>query len=159
MDGDAKVGVGRPRGRYRGRLDEKGRLKLPADFQEYFRAIGAIKLFVTTFGDRMARIYPDWSWDKVEASLSQPGENARALKAVLFVAQDLGGNAEMDVQGRVTFPSELREALGMDGTPLHLVMMGEHIEVFTEAEYQKKKAAAAENVEKGLELVEVLGLP
>ena len=70
MDQDANpVAVEHPRGIYPGRVDEKGRLKLPADFQQYLTAIGEKKVFCTTFDERIARLYPISKWKETEALL------------------------------------------------------------------------------------------
>ena len=47
-----------PRGFFSAHVDDKGRLKLPVDLQQYLTAIGDEKLFVTSVDDRIARIYP-----------------------------------------------------------------------------------------------------
>ena len=47
-----------PRGIYPAKVDDKGRLKLPADFHRYLTEIGATKVFVTSFDERVGRIYP-----------------------------------------------------------------------------------------------------
>lgn len=159
MDQPASGTVGRPRGRYKSRLDEKGRLKLPTDFQEYLKALGAGRVFITTLGDRIAKIYPEWVWDKVEAELSKPSENGTRLKAVLFTAHDYGGTAEMDAQGRLTFPAELRQELGLENSTVHLFWLGEHVDVVSDAVYAGQKAAHAENLAAGLALVDTMGLP
>ena len=151
--------VGRPRGRYKSRLDEKGRLKLPADFQEYLKALGAGRVFITTLGDRVAKIYPEWVWDQVESALGKPSDNGTQLKAVLFTAHDYGGTAEMDGQGRLTFPAELRQELGLENSVVHLFWMGEHVDVMSDAEYAGRKAKHSESLSRGLELVDTMGLP
>ncbi len=51
-----------PNGRYNGKLDEKGRLKLPACFQEYLATIPEKGLFVTSIDRSTAQIYPIAAW-------------------------------------------------------------------------------------------------
>ena len=51
-----------PRGFFSAHVDDKGRLKLPVDVQQYLGAIGDDKLFVTSVDDRIARIYPISVW-------------------------------------------------------------------------------------------------
>ena len=40
-----------PRGIYPARVDDKGRIKLPADFHRYLTEIGATRVFVTSFDE------------------------------------------------------------------------------------------------------------
>jgi MraZ protein len=55
-----------PRGTYQARVDEKGRLKLPAVFQQYLTDLGETKVFVTSLDVRIARIYPISVWKENE---------------------------------------------------------------------------------------------
>src|SRR5579859_4387147 len=101
-----------PRGMYPARLDEKGRVKLPAAFQQYFAALREKTLFVTSLDRRIAQIYPMAVWRDNEKVLSENREHTRAAKAVAFNASDLGAETEMDSQGRILFSPELRRELG-----------------------------------------------
>jgi MraZ protein len=51
-----------PRGMYPARLDDKGRVKLPTSFQQFFGALREKKLFVTSLDRRIAQIYPMVVW-------------------------------------------------------------------------------------------------
>ena len=51
---------------YPGRLDEKGRLKVPAALQKYFESLAEKKLFVTSLDKRTAAIYPIAVWRTIE---------------------------------------------------------------------------------------------
>ena len=46
-----------PRGIYPARVDEKGRLKLPADFQRFLQESGATKVFITSFDELTVSIF------------------------------------------------------------------------------------------------------
>src|ERR1700732_2174128 len=61
-------------------VDEKGRLKLPAEFLEYLEALKVTKVFITTFDQRQARIYPIAVWKVNEALFQSSGENAGAAE-------------------------------------------------------------------------------
>src|SRR4030081_3792475 len=100
---------------YNGKLDDKGRLKLPVPFQEYLASFPERRLFVTSTDRRTAQIYPIVNWRENQKMLREQREDKQAANIVLFNAQDLGADGEMEGQGRVTFNSELRQALDMDG--------------------------------------------
>ena len=103
--------VEHPRGIYPGRVDDKGRLKLPVDFQRYLTQTGAEKVFVTSFDERIGRIYPIPVWNENEKLLRTPNDNAPDADDLWFTANDLGGDSEMDAQGRLLMPPGLRRAL------------------------------------------------
>ena len=65
-----------PRGFFSARVDEKGRLKLPAAITQYLGALGENKVFVTTLNGSTARIYPISAWRQTENVLEEAGEDA-----------------------------------------------------------------------------------
>ena len=152
--------VEHPRGIYPGRVDEKGRVKLPADFQSYLTSIGATKVFVTSLDERTARIYPLAVWKQVEAKLSSAeGEDADAAEDLLFTANDLGGDAELDAQGRILIPPALRRTMGVENQPVHIEFYRAHIRVYSNEVYEARKQRAAEGREQKVRAFERKGLP
>lgn len=121
------------------RLDDKGRMKLPAVFQQYFTSLPEQKLFVTSLDRRIARIYPIAAWRYNEKLFDSFRDDPDAVEAVLFNAQDLGADGEADAQGRILINPELRRALDLENTPLHLYAKGEHVEVLTDALYEERR--------------------
>ena len=57
-----------------------------------------------------------------------------------FNAADLGVETEMDAQGRITFPPELRRELGIEEQPVRLWGLKGRIDVLSEKLYEEKKA-------------------
>jgi DNA-binding transcriptional regulator/RsmH inhibitor MraZ len=148
-----------PNGRYNGKLDDKGRLKLPVCFQEYLATITEKGLFVTSIDRSTVQIYPIAAWRKNLTLLrGQLGPQKQYAKTVLFNAQDFGADAEMDNQGRITLNSYLREKLKMDGQGLHLYWEDGHISLFTEAIYQERLAASLANTTEAVDFMQGAGL-
>src|SRR5208337_1954831 len=85
-----------PRGTYPGRLDDKGRLKVPTVFQEYFASLPERKLFVTSLDRRVAQIYPIRVWRTNEKVFDSYLEDLEAARHISLNAADLGADAEMD---------------------------------------------------------------
>jgi MraZ protein len=137
--------VEHPRGIYAAKVDDKGRLKLPSDFHRYLTEIGATKVFMTSFDERIGRIYPIPVWKQVEALLNSAGEDAEDAEDLLFTANDLGGDVEMDPQGRVLVPAPLRKAMNAENQTMWLEFQKGHINVFGEAVYQERKQRASSN--------------
>ena len=134
-----------PRGMYPGRLDDKGRLKLPAEFQHFLNVLPEKKLFVTSLDRRIAQIYPMHGLaGKRKVFRELTATTRRCAQDVAFNANDLGADAEMDSQGRVLFNTTLREELDLQNQELHLYAYRGHIEVLTEAIYQERAPAGVE---------------
>jgi MraZ protein len=95
-------------------VDDKGRLKLPAEFVAYLKAVDGVKVFITTLDFRQARIYPLPVWKRNENLFDNAAENAAAAERLERIAKAFGGDAEIDGSGRVLLPAPLREAMGLE---------------------------------------------
>jgi MraZ protein len=142
---------------FNGRLDEKGRLKLPVAFQEFLKGFGG-RFFVTSIDRTTAQIYPISTWRENERILREYRADPKTSKNVLFNAQDLGADGEIDGQGRITFNPELRRALDMESHGLRLYWNKGHVLVLTDAVYEARKRAAAEEAVAAAEKMEEAGL-
>ena len=105
---------------YHCRLDDKGRLKLPAQFQHFIIALPEKRLFVTSLDRRIAQIYPMAVWRQNEKFFESYRDRPAGRPGVAFNASDLGAEAEMDAQGRILFSPELRRELGIENQPVRL---------------------------------------
>jgi MraZ protein len=103
------------RGNHQARVDEKGRLKLPADFKRRLDEIYGPRFFITSLDGRRVQIYPLKEWEKIEESMAKlsPFDPDRAK--FLDVTNYYGQEVEMDAQGRVLLPQLVREAAKATG--------------------------------------------
>ncbi len=111
------------RGSARAKLDEKGRLKLPAAYLEPLTAKFGPKLFITSMDGAAARIYPLEKWLEIEARMAAyDGLFNPDLERFQQTVNYWGREAELDGQGRVVIHSPLREQAGIEGD---CVVMGD----------------------------------
>jgi MraZ protein len=102
------------RGNYLATVDEKGRVKIPADFLADLRKTGT-KFYVTsTHGDR-AQIYPMKKWEETERKLAKLSSHNQAKQKFLARTNYYGQVVELDAQGRILIPPVLRESAEMKG--------------------------------------------
>lgn len=147
-----------PRGMYPARLDDKGRLKLPATFQQFFAALREKKLFVTSLDRHIGQIYPMSVWRRNEKFFESYREDPRTARNIAFNAADLGAEAEMDAQGRILFSLELRRELGLENQAVRLFAYRGRIEVLSEAIYQQRKQEASQIAADEVAKLEAAGL-
>jgi MraZ protein len=102
------------RGNYLATVDEKGRVKIPADFLAELRRAGT-KFYVTSDSGEYARVYPMKSWQEIERKLAKLSTHNRAKKNFLARANYFGQAVDLDGQGRVLIPPVLRESAEMKG--------------------------------------------
>jgi len=143
---------------YPSRLDDKGRAKMPAAFQQFISALPEKKLFVTSLDRRIAQIYPMDVWRQNEKFFESYRENPALAKRIAFNAADLGVEAEMDAQGRITFPPELRRELALEDQTIRLYAYKGRIEVLSEKIYEERKREALATDPKDVETLESAGL-
>jgi len=102
------------RGNYLATADEKGRVKIPADFLAELRRLGK-KFYVTSATGDHARIYPMKVWEEIEKKLAKRSSYNPARQKFLALTNYYGQVVEVDGQGRVLIPSILRESAAIKG--------------------------------------------
>jgi MraZ protein len=102
------------RGNYLATVDEKGRVKIPADFLTELRKSGP-KFYVTSDSGEYARIYTMKAWLEIERKLAKLSSHNRAKQRFLEHTNYYGQVVEVDGQGRILIPPVLRESAQMKG--------------------------------------------
>jgi MraZ protein len=97
------------RGNHPTRVDEKGRLKIPADFKRVVDERYGSQFFITSLDGERAQAWPMPEWQKIEDEVVNKPPSV-AKKKWLDRTSYYGQVAEMDAQGRVLIPQVLREA-------------------------------------------------
>jgi MraZ protein len=139
-------------------VDEKGRLKLPAEFLEYLEALKVTKVFITTLDQRQARIYPIAVWKVNEALFENSTDNAGAAERLALLAKAYGGDAEIDKSGRVLLPAKLREALDLEKQPVWLDVYHGRINVVNKRIHDERMQLAQASMSEDLKTLEKMGL-
>ncbi|GGA65734.1 transcriptional regulator MraZ [Edaphobacter acidisoli] len=103
------------RGNHPTRVDEKGRLKLPADFKRRVDEVYGPQFYITSLDGKRAQIHPLKEWEKIEAQVAKLSSMDPVRKKFLDVTNYYGQMAEMDAQGRLLIPQLLRETAKVVG--------------------------------------------
>ena len=102
------------RGNCPAKVDEKGRLKIPAVFLDALKEYGS-QFYITSTTGESAHIYPMKVWSEIEDKLAKVSSQNRAKRKFLMRTNYYGQTVETDGQGRVLLPAVLREAAQMKG--------------------------------------------
>ena len=143
---NSPVPVEPPRGIYPARVDEKGRLKRPVNFQQFLSASGEEKVFITSLDTLTARIYPTSLWKANEKLLADSTDDPEGAEDIAFMANDLGADSEVDGQGRVLLPTELRRMLSLESQPVWLECFQGGINIYNKAVYEERQKRSRENL-------------
>ena len=103
------------RGTHLTRLDEKGRLKVPAEFKRLFDENYSAQFYITSWDGRSAKVYPLQEWEEIERKLSTVSNFNKSKQRLLKRTSYYGQSVEMDGQGRLLLPSILRESAELKG--------------------------------------------
>ena len=127
-------------GRHSHTVDAKGRMAIPAKFREPL----GLRAVVTRGIDPCLALYPMPAWDQLAGqvnALSIADADARAFKRLVFGE---AADVDLDAQGRILLPPELRRYAGIER---EVVVVGVHgsIEVWSPARWEAVNAAVDEN--------------
>ncbi len=103
------------RGNNPAKVDEKGRLKIPAPFKQELAQNYGRQYYITSLDGRYVRIYPFEEWQRLEEKLQAASSFNKTRQKFLHRTNYYGQLVEMDNQGRVLIPAILREAADMRG--------------------------------------------
>jgi len=103
------------RGNHPTRVDEKGRLKVPAEYKRVIDEKYAQKFYITSTDGISAQIYPFEEWERIEQKLASLSTYNPTKKRFLTRTNYYGQVVEMDGQGRLLLPQILREAAQLRG--------------------------------------------
>lgn len=124
------------RGNHPTRVDEKGRLKVPADFKRVLDDKYGQQFYITSLDGKIAQIYPMEEWERVEQKISAQPSMHPAVKKFLNVTSYYGQTVEMDNQGRLLIPALLRDTAKFVGE-VAVVGTLNHLEVRVLEDFRK----------------------
>ena len=130
------------RGSHHAKIDEKGRLKVPAGFKALVDEEHVKEFYVTSVTGEFAEIWPLPAWRAREDRLAVMSEFDDSARKYLTRTSHWGQEVEMDAQARMVLPQKLRSSAVLDEVEVTVVGMRDHIEV-----HNRKKFEAALNAE------------
>jgi MraZ protein len=128
------------RGSQIAKVDDKGRLKVPTDFKRELEEKYGLKFFITSFDGERAEIFPLPEWEKIEANMAERPSSPEKSK-FLDVTNYFGQEVEMDGQGRLLLPQNLREKAGLAGDLAVLGLQNRMAAISDEQQVARLKAA------------------
>jgi MraZ protein len=103
------------RGNHPTRVDEKGRLKVPAEFKRVLDEKYGQQFYITSFDGKVAQVYPFEEWERIEQKLAGLSTFNPTKKKFLDRTNYWGQQVEIDGQGRLLMPQLLRESAQIKG--------------------------------------------
>jgi len=116
------------RGNHPAKVDEKGRLKMPAAFKQLVDAANVTQFYVTSTDGKSAEIWPLPEWEKREEQLAEASEMDDAVRKYMNLTSYYGQQVEVDSQARLLLPQILRTKAQLDAE-VTVIGMRSYIEV------------------------------
>jgi MraZ protein len=125
------------RGNALAKVDDKGRLKLPAAFRSVIEPKYGNEFFVTSLRGDSARIYPMEVYAKMEGRLLEASGVKPAVTKLRTMLNYFGQMASMDQQGRILIHPLLRESAALDG---EVAVLGQQnfLEIWNRAQFEDR---------------------
>ena len=126
-------------GSHRVRVDEKGRLAIPAVFRRQLPEGGS---YISIGQDGVLTIYPPDQWESLASRLQDPllGPEQRALSRALF---SKAVACEFDGQGRVGLSAEQRRLAGIEPrSTVAVIGNGARVEIWADERWDAYSADA-----------------
>ncbi len=119
------------------KIDEKGRLKVPANFRKIIEDKYGRDCFITSTDGERALVYPLPVWFDFQSRLSKVPSTSLAKAKLLERVNFFGQIGSIDAQGRITVPAVLREVAGIADD---VVVLGsqDHLIVWNEIKMKKR---------------------
>ena len=103
------------RGNHPTRVDDKGRLKVPAEFKRVLDEKYGQQFYITSLDGKSAQVYPFEEWERIEQKLAGLSTFNPTKKKFLDRVNYYGQTVEMDCQGRLLIPQLLRDSAQIKG--------------------------------------------
>ena len=103
------------RGNHPTRVDEKGRLKVPAEFKRVIDEKYGTQFYITSLDGRVAQVYPFEEWERIEQKLAGLSTFNPTKKKFLDRVNYYGQMVEMYGQGRLLIPQLVRDSAQIKG--------------------------------------------
>jgi len=97
-------------------MDEKGRLKIPADFKHYLEELyKSTDFYVTSLKGDSVWVYPMREWEEKQNKLNQAPSEEPAIRKFIDRVSFYGQRQQIDAQGRILIHPLLRNASKLVG--------------------------------------------
>ncbi|MBP5269705.1 MAG: division/cell wall cluster transcriptional repressor MraZ [Clostridia bacterium] len=134
-------------GHYNHTLDQKGRVSVPAKYRD---EMGANFVVSKGYGNCVCG-YPLDKWDAWRESVEKlPVSKSRVKRFFLGSAFEV----EVDKQGRIILPADLREFAGLE-TEVVVAGMSDHIEIWSRDRWLDEERRDDEDIEELLGSIEI----
>jgi MraZ protein len=142
------------RGSYVTQIDDKFRLKVPAEFKRHIDETYGTQFFITSRNGKRAEIFPLKVWEEKEIKMKGISDMNLAKQRFMEMTSYYGQMVDMDSAGRLLLPQKIREAAMLNE---EVVVIGMQTTLGVE-NHEKLKPSIVPLTNEELMALEALGL-
>ena len=102
------------RGSYAIKIDDRGRIKIPARYLSILENQYGRDVYLTSLNGDQVLFYPLSVWEVIEQGLEKIKIRTKTLEDFIRLTSFWGTETEIDPRGRLLIPQDLREKSGLD---------------------------------------------
>ena len=144
-------------GKYSLTLDPKGRISVPAKFREVLATRYHPTLIITTSSQCLVA-YPVEEWVAMSDRISEFPQMRREVNQYMRLIFSAARECNLDRQGRILIPAELREHAGLDGGEVVVVGIKNRIEIWSSERWEVADTSARERMDEIADILAEFGL-
>jgi len=131
-------------GRYEHSLDDKGRVILPSKFRAPFEHGG----YLTAYQDGCLSLWTPEEFETQMQAMQERAKEGRSDRNLVRLWASTSHELEIDRQGRMAIPAQLREYAGLEGDVLVLGAI-DRVELWNRASWEEKVLPEEERLNQG----------
>lgn len=129
--------LSRFRGTYEQRMDERGRMAVPARYRSRFEDGGV--LIPGPGPAKSLWLYPTAEFDAMAERVATPGQLDERARETQLSVYTRAFDVQLDRQGRILIPPKMRSEAGLSGS-IVVGGVGDRLEVWSEEEFHAQSA-------------------
>ena len=142
------------RGSFEHSVDSKGRVSVPSRFREIFAERYEGRLVLTMDFDKCIMAYPLEEWERVEEKIKALPQSQKEVKDYMRYVFSNAAECELDKQGRILIPPQLREGARINKNVIVVGMLNK-LEIWDKVAWDARKSQTGDKIG---EVLSTLGL-
>lgn len=143
------------RGSYELRLDDRGRVKIPARYLSILEEQYSKEIYLTSLNGGNVLLYPLNVWEVIEQTIEKIPVRSPEIEEYVDRTSFWGSESEMDARGRILVPPELRSAAQLHEN-VRVVGKIDHMVVWNDKLFREKSIPGEFGPEKMQKVAELL---
>lgn len=119
------------RGSFEVKIDDRGRIKIPAKFLHVLDSSFSREVYLTSLNGDHIWVYPVKVWEEIERKIENVGNWNPDIDDFMSRLSYWGMESEIDIKGRILVPPALRKESQLDGT-IRILGKANHLEIWNE---------------------------